>query len=115
MIQPAAELGWLAMQLRNRLVLGAFVDNARMSERELARRAGLSHSTINHLMTGRRTTCSVSTAVAIAQAVQCPIGALFIAEKAAEEQAVNQIAEGVACAGLSNAVCIRSFARSPTN
>lgn len=79
------------MRLRNRLVLAAFVDNARMSEREVARRAGLSHSTVNHLMTGRRTTCSLSTAAAIAQAVHCPIGTLFNAERAAEQQAVERV------------------------
>lgn len=68
------------MRLRNRLVLGAFVDNAGLSEREVARRAGLSHSTVNHLMTGRR---------AIARVVGCPVGALFIAEKASEQQAIH--------------------------
>ncbi|MDT0264462.1 helix-turn-helix domain-containing protein [Jatrophihabitans lederbergiae] len=81
------------MRLRNRLVLAAFVDNARMSEREIARRAGLSHSTANHLITGRRTTCSLSTAVAIAQALHCPNGTLFNVEEAAEQQAVEQIAD----------------------
>ena len=85
-----AEHRWIAMRLRNRLVLGAFVDNAGMSEREVARRAGLSHSTVNHLITGRRITCSLPTAAAIAQAVGCPIGALFIAETAAEQRTVGQ-------------------------
>lgn len=80
------------MRLRNRLVLGAFIDNACMSEREVARRAGLSHSTVNHLMTGRRATCSLSTAVAIAQALHCPIGTLFNADTAAEHYAIGQIA-----------------------
>lgn len=79
------------MRLRNRLVLAAFVDNARMSEREIARRASLSHSTINLLMTGRCTTCSLSTAVAVAQALHCPIVALFNAESAAEQQAVERV------------------------
>lgn len=65
------------MRLRNRLVLAAFVDSACISEREVARRAGLSHSTVNHLITGRRATCTLATAVAIAQALHCPIGALF--------------------------------------
>jgi DNA-binding XRE family transcriptional regulator len=77
------------MRLRNRLVLGAFVDNAGMSEREVARRAGLSHSTVNHLITGRRATCTLSTAIAIARTVHCPIGALFIAEREGEAQAVD--------------------------
>ena len=77
------------MRLRNRLVLGAFVDNAGLSEREVARRAGLSHSTVNHLMTGRRATCSISTAAAIARVVGCPIGALFLAESASEQQVIH--------------------------
>jgi DNA-binding XRE family transcriptional regulator len=62
-----------------------------VSEREVARRAGLSHSTVNHLITGRRTTCSLNSAAAIARAVHCPIGALFVAEKAAEQQAIYGI------------------------
>lgn len=79
------------MRLRNRLVLGAFVDNACMSEREVARRAGLSHATVNHLITGRRATCSLSTAVAIARTVGCPIGVLFFAVTATEKRTVDQI------------------------
>lgn len=79
------------MRLRSRLVLGAFVDDAGISEREVARRAGLSHSTVNHLITGRRTSCTLSTAVAIARAVHCPIGALFMAETVTEQRSVDQI------------------------
>lgn len=82
---------WSPVRLRNRLVLGAFVDNAGMSEREVARRAGLSHSTVNHLITGRRTTCTLSTAAAIARTVGCPIGALFMAETATEQRSIDQI------------------------
>lgn len=78
----------VTVRLRNRLVLGAFLDNAGLSEREVARRAGLSHSTINHLMTGRRATCTTSTAAAIARVVGCPVGALFIAENPSEHQAI---------------------------
>ncbi len=76
------------MRLRNRLVLCAFVDNAGMSERQVARRADLSHSTVNHLITGRRATCTLGTALAIAQALQCPVGALFIAESVDEQRGI---------------------------
>ena len=48
-----------------------------MSERELARVAGLSHSTVNHLVTGRRTGCSLATARAIENALGCGEGSLF--------------------------------------
>jgi DNA-binding XRE family transcriptional regulator len=79
----------VAVRLRNGLVLGALVDNAGLSEREVARRASLSHSTINHLMTGRHATCRITTAAAIARAVGCPVGELFIAENASAQQAIH--------------------------
>ncbi len=88
------------MRLRNRLVLGAFVDNAGMSEREVARRAGLSHSTVNHLITGRRTTCTINTAVAIARTVHCPIGALFTAETVTEQGAIKQLGSRCIACGI---------------
>lgn len=50
---------------------------ARLSERELARRAGLSHSTVNHLCTGRRDTCSRYSACAIERALDVDEGKLF--------------------------------------
>ncbi|MEO6701533.1 MAG: helix-turn-helix transcriptional regulator [Jatrophihabitantaceae bacterium] len=100
------------MRLRNRLVLAAFIDSARMSEREVARRAGLSHSTVNHLTTGRRTTCSLRIAVAIAQAVHCPIGTLFDADTAAEHHAIEQIAESARVGrAFRSAVVCRPFPR----
>jgi DNA-binding XRE family transcriptional regulator len=88
------------MRLRNRLVLCAFVDNACMSEREVARRAGLSHSTVNHLITGRRSACSMNTAVAIARTVHCPIGALFIPETATQQRAINQLGSRCIACGM---------------
>lgn len=78
------------MRLRNRLVFAAFVDNAGVSERAVARRAGLSHSTVNHLISGRRVTCSLRTAITIAHAVHCPVEVLFDAEQATEHQAIAQ-------------------------
>ena len=65
------------MQLRSRRALADYIDIAGVSERQLARSAGLSHSTVNHLVTGRGTSCSLRTAVAIERALDCPPGLLF--------------------------------------
>ena len=65
------------MRLRSRTVLADYIVLLGVSERALARRAGLSHSTVNHLVLGRRDTCSEATARAIEQALRCPPGLLF--------------------------------------
>lgn len=65
------------MQLRSRRALGDYIDLLGISERQLARSAGLSHSTVNHLVTGRRDSCSLATAVAIERVLGCPPGLLF--------------------------------------
>jgi len=80
------------MRLRSRLILIALIDDAGISERELARRAGLSHSTVNHLVTSRRLSSSLPTAIAITKALGCPIGALFIAESASEQDTIDKLA-----------------------
>jgi plasmid maintenance system antidote protein VapI len=59
-------------------VLVECLELAELSERELARRAGLSHSTVNHLCTGRRITCSETSAVAIERALDQDEGKLFV-------------------------------------
>ena len=66
------------MRLRSRLVLVECLELARVSERELARRAGLSHSTVNHLCTGRRVSCSRASAAAIERALELDEGKLFV-------------------------------------
>ncbi|MBV9820967.1 MAG: helix-turn-helix domain-containing protein [Actinobacteria bacterium] len=66
------------MRLRNRQVLLACLALARLSERELARRAGISHSTINHLCTGRRDSCSRASAAAIERVLEVEEGKLFV-------------------------------------
>jgi DNA-binding Xre family transcriptional regulator len=86
--------GWRPyMRLRSRLIFIALIDDLGISERELARRAGLSHSTVNHLISSRRLSCALPTALAITRALDCPIGTLFIPESASEEEAI---------AGLNN-------------
>ncbi len=65
------------MQVRSRQTLIMCLEAQGWPERGLARAASLGHATINHLVTGRRTSCSAETAESIALALNCPIGALF--------------------------------------
>lgn len=65
------------MQLRSRDALIICLEASGMSERQLARVAGLGHATVNHLVTGRRTRCSLRTARAIETALGCAAGTLF--------------------------------------
>jgi hypothetical protein len=77
------------MRLRSRLALVSLIDGAGISEREVARRALLSHATVNHLVTGRRTTCSLATAVAIESVLAARPGSIFVAETGAERAAME--------------------------
>ena len=65
------------MQLRSRDALIVCLEATGMSERQLARVAGLSHATVNHLVTGRRTGCTLATARAIETALGVEPGLLF--------------------------------------
>ncbi|MDQ1718428.1 MAG: Cro/C1-type DNA-binding domain [Pseudonocardiales bacterium] len=67
-----------SMRLRSRAVLADYIRLLGLSERGFARRAGLSHSTVNHLIAGRRLTCASDTALAIERALGCPPGLLFV-------------------------------------
>jgi len=80
------------MRLRSRRALGDYIDLLGISERQLARNAGLSHSTVNHLVTGRRNTCSLPTAVAIERALDCPPGLLFAPETEADRLTLYRLA-----------------------
>ena len=64
--------------MRSRVVLAQVIDRSGLSERELARTASLSHSTVNHLVTGRRQSCSTATAHAIAHALGVKPTRLFL-------------------------------------
>lgn len=66
------------MRLRSREILVECLEIAGLTERELARRAGLSHSTVNHLCTGRRDSCSRHSAHAIEEALDLDNGRLFV-------------------------------------
>lgn len=63
--------------LRDRRILAALLDAAGISERELARRANLGHATVNHLVTGRRSSCSLRTAQLMAAGLGCEPEMLF--------------------------------------
>jgi transcriptional regulator with XRE-family HTH domain len=65
------------MRIRSAAVLREYLGLLGLSERALARSAGLSHSTLNHLLSGRRETCSPRTAAAIEAALGCSTGVFF--------------------------------------
>lgn len=65
------------MRLRDRDALCAYVRLMAVSQRRLAASAGVGHATLNHLLTGRRTTCSARTARAVESALSCPPGLFF--------------------------------------
>ena len=50
---------------------------------ELAKRAGLKQGAVNHLVHGRRNTCSGKTAAAIAEALNEPTERLFVLDRSA--------------------------------
>lgn len=66
-----------SMTLRDADALRGYLRLMSMSERQLARRAGIGHATLNHLLSGRRTYCSVRTAEAIEEVLACPAGLFF--------------------------------------
>ena len=66
-----------AMRLRDPEALRAYLRLMAMSERRLAAQAGIGHATLNHLLTGRRVTCTVSTAQRLESALRCPPGLFF--------------------------------------
>jgi len=66
------------MKLRSREMLKQYLLMKGVSGRGLAAQAGLSHSTVNHLITGRRAGCSERTGRAIETALDCPPGLLFV-------------------------------------
>jgi hypothetical protein len=65
------------MRVRDREALRAYVRLLSMSERTLAERAGLGHATLNHLLSGRRVSCSRDTAQAIESVLCCRPGVFF--------------------------------------
>jgi DNA-binding XRE family transcriptional regulator len=70
----AVQTAWL----RDRNTFAEIVSHCGLSERELARQASLGHATVNHLLTGRRRSCSVHTARTIAQILGVDLHELFV-------------------------------------
>lgn len=67
----------LDMQLKSPQMLKQYMDYKRYNIRSLAKAAGISHSTVGHLHSGKRRTCSPEVARAIEEALQAPPGLLF--------------------------------------
>lgn len=75
------EIEWrLNVRLKDRRLLAHYIGPTGLdiSGRELARRANLGQAIVGHLLSGRRTSCSKATAVAIERALGCPSGLLFV-------------------------------------
>lgn len=70
------------MKLKSPSLLRAHMDSAGMSTRQLAEHAGLKHhSFIDHLRAGRKTSCSIETGTAIAEALGVDTSVLFDVRK----------------------------------
>lgn len=68
----------LTVRLKSRRALAEYMTFHRIkTSYELARRAGLKPGVVGHIVKGRRDTCSLATARAIEEALQCPPGFLF--------------------------------------
>lgn len=64
-------------RVRDTTTLKGYLQLLGLSERALATRAGVGHATVNHLLSGRRRTCSRTTAAAIESVLACPSGIFF--------------------------------------
>jgi transcriptional regulator with XRE-family HTH domain len=82
------------MTLRDAEALRGYLRLMSMSERRLARRAGVGHATVNHLLSGRRTTCSARTAQAIESALECPAGLFFAPTRSPASERVARTVTG---------------------
>lgn len=67
----------MVVRVRDSSALRAYLRLLGLSERALAARAGVGHATVNHLLSGRRQTCSPQTAAAIEAVLACPPGLFF--------------------------------------
>jgi transcriptional regulator with XRE-family HTH domain len=66
------------MRLTSQDTLRALMDQREFSYERLARYAGCSKSFISHLAKGRKTTCTPRLAENIAEALDVPLGLLFV-------------------------------------
>lgn len=77
------------MRIRHAELLRHF-DYEGISARELARRAGVTHTTINNYLDGTSKTCNASTAKRIEKALAVPKGAIFLHEPSPVESTPNK-------------------------
>lgn len=71
----------LTVKLKSRQALREFMDHHKLpTAYALAKKAELLPGTVGHLVSGRRTHCSLRTARAIEEALECPQGFLFAPE-----------------------------------
>lgn len=72
----------LVVKLRSRRALRDYMEFHKLpSAYALAKKADILPGTAGHLVSGRRTTCSLRTARAIEEALACPPGFLFVPER----------------------------------
>jgi DNA-binding Xre family transcriptional regulator len=71
------DLWRLTVKLKSRRILNEYAKHMDLSVRDLARKAGIGHAIVGHLMSGKRSTCNAGTAAAIERALGCPPGLLF--------------------------------------
>lgn len=76
----------LTVKLKSRRALVEYAEFHNLTGRALARKANLGPGIVGHLMSGRRNTCSLSTARALEEALGCPSGFLF-------EPSLSRVAE----------------------
>lgn len=67
----------LDMRLKDATMLRQYMDFKRLTIRELAHQAKVSHSTVGHLVSGKRRNAKPTTARSIEEALGCPPGLLF--------------------------------------
>lgn len=69
--------GGLDVRLISHEALASYMSCRDISVRELAMRTGIHRSTIGHLRSGKRATCTPQTARAISKALDVPVNVLF--------------------------------------
>lgn len=81
------------MRLHSKERLRAFVGpepDKKISQRRLSRYVGVHESFINHLTSGRRSSCTPMVAQRIAEAVGVPLEILFVPEMTSSDSAVGK-------------------------
>lgn len=75
---PPPRRHWV--QLISKISFRAIVEHGDWTVRKLADKSGVNRSTIGHLLTGKRSTCTSPNAKAIAKSLGVPVDALFYSQ-----------------------------------